>query len=268
MGLLSSPRRRRRLRWVALAIAIAAPLIALGVHFSNPGNPRNATGPDVNVPGYAQPKKAPFTQERRREVTRVVRQFILTAVNRQDVGRSWEITAPSMREGFTRRQWKRGDLPVVPYPAIDRGLGQGYVEYSYTDSVGLEVYLFPKPGSGYSQLTADVELVRGKDGRWLVDYWMPKKFHGPPALTAEAKAKAKRQAAKAQAAAKRSRRATRQQAAAAPPPPPEAYVPPKHSDLYWIVPLAVLGGLALLPIGFGARAWRQNRRARREWQRS
>ena len=265
MGLLSSPRRRRRLRWVVLVLGIAAPLVFLGVHFSQPGNPENATGPNIKVPGYTQPKHAPFTAERRREVAGVLRQFILTAVNRRDVGRSWDLAAPSMREGFTHKQWNSGDLPVVPYPARDKGLGQGYVQYSYTDSVGMEVYLFPQAGSGYREMTADVELVKGKDGKWLVDYWMPKKFHGPPALSASAKAQQQAQAAKAQAAAKRSRKATREQAKAAAPPPEAAYVPAKHSDLYWIVPVAILGLLLLTPLVLWIRAIRRNRRARREW---
>ena len=59
------------------------------------------------------------------------------------------------------------------------------------------MFLFPKPGSGWSAMTADVELVKGHDGKWRVDYWMPKRFHGPPSLSTAAKAQAK---AKAQAA--------------------------------------------------------------------
>jgi hypothetical protein len=268
VGLLSSPRRRRRLRWVALAVGVAVPLIVLGVHFSQPGNPENANGPDINVPGYAQPKNAPFTARRRREVAKVLRRFILTAVDRQDAGSSWAISAPSLREGFTRRQWQKGDLPVVPYPAQDRGLGQGYVEYSYTDAVGLEVYLFPKAGSGYSQLTADVELVKGKHGNWLVDYWMPKKFHGPPALSAAQRQKAKAQAAKAQAAAKRSRKAKRQQAKAAAPSHPQSdanFQQPQQSTLWWLVPIGVVAAFVLIPLGMAGRGWYRNRRDARQY---
>lgn len=270
MGLLASPRRRRRLLRLGIVVGIAAPLIFLGVHFSQPGNPENATGPNINVPGYSQPKNAPFTAQRRREIAPVLRQFILTAVDRQDVGRSWDISAPSLREGFTRRQWSSGDLPVVPYPAQDRGLGQGYVEYSYTDAVGMEVYLFPKPGSGYSQLTADVELVKGKDGKWLVDYWMPKKFHGPPALSASAKAKRKAQAAKAQVAAKRSRKATRQKAkakaAAAPRPQSDAtFNQSRQSNLWWLVPIGVIASFLLIPLGLAGRGWYRNRREARRY---
>ncbi len=174
-------------------VALAIPLILLGIHYSSPGNPGTATGPNVNEPGLEQPKAAPFTKANQRAVHRVLREFILTAVDRRDVARSWEISAPSMKEGFTRKQWNRGELPVVPYPAANRGLGDwSFVQYSYADTVGLEVFLFPKPGSGWSAMTADVELVKGHDGRWRVDYWMPKRFHGPPAVAATAKASPKK----------------------------------------------------------------------------
>jgi hypothetical protein len=206
VGLLSSPRRRRRALRIGFVVGVAAPLVFLAVHFSSPGDPGNANGPLVNEPGNAVPKAVPFTKHDQQAVSKVLREFVLTAVDRRDVGRSWEISAPSLRQGFTRKEWANGGLPVVPYPAANRGLGRwSYVEYSYKGTVALEVFLFPKPGSGWSAMTADVELVKGHDGNWRVDYWMPKKFHGPPSLSAAAKAKAKKQAAKAQAAAKRSR---------------------------------------------------------------
>jgi hypothetical protein len=253
--------------WIGLVVGAAVPLIFLAVHFSSPGDPGNANGPLVNEPGNAQPKPAPFTKQDQQAVRKVLREFVLTAVDRQDVGRSWEISAPSLRQGLTRKEWTNGDLPVVPYPAANRGLGRwSYVEYSYKGTVGLEVFLFPKPGSGWSAMTADVELVKGHDGQWRVDYWMPKKFHGPPALSAAAKAKAKTQAAKAQAAAKRSRKTVRK--TAAPPAPPQAETgTPKPSSLWWAVPIVLLALIVLAPIGLGVGIWYRNRRAARQWAR-
>jgi hypothetical protein len=231
------------------------------VHFSSPGNPGNATGRAVEEPGYAQPKRAPFTKEDQRAVRRVLREFETTAV----VGRSWAVSAPSLREGFTREQWNRGDLPVVPYPAADKGLESwDFVQYSYTDTLGLEVFLFPKPGSGRSAMTADVELVKGKDGQCRVDYWMPKKFHGPPAVAAKAKAKVKRikHTVAKKAPAKRQAAAQRQAA-----PSPAATAPPKPSRAWWLVPIALLSLIVLSPLGFGLASWHRNRKARRDYLR-
>jgi hypothetical protein len=268
VGLLSSPRRRRRLLRIAFVLGVAAPLIFLGIHFSSAGDPGNANGPLVNEDN-SQPKSAPFTKQDQQAVHKVLREFVLTAVDRQDVGRSWEISAPSLRAGFTRKQWGRGDLPVVPYPAANRGLGDwSFVQYHYQGLVGLEVFLFPKPASGWSAMTADVEVVKGHDGKWRVDYWMPKRFHGPPSLStaAKAQAKAKAQAAKAKVKAKATRRQVRK--AAAPPTPEEAVSTPKPSALWWAVPVVLLALIVLAPVGIGVGIWIRNRRAAREFARS
>jgi hypothetical protein len=242
-------------------LVVAAPLIYLGVHLSNPESKGAATGPLVNEPGYEQPKTAPFTRAKQREVSKVLREFVLTAVDRQDVGRSWDIAAPSLREGFTRKQWSRGDLPVVPYPAANRGLGRwSFVQYSYKDTVGLEVFLFPKPGSGWSAMTADVELVKGHDGKWRVDYWMPTRFHGPPSLAkAKPTAKAKAKATSHRAAGKRR---------AAPAPAPTAAGTPKPSRAWWIIPIALLSLIVLAPLAIVLNSWYRNRRAEQDYLRA
>ena len=251
-------------RFGAAGVAVAL-LIFLGLHFSNPGDPGNANGPLVNEDN-SQPKAVPFAKRDRRAVHKVLREFVLTAVDRHDVGRSWDVSAPALRQGFTRKQWTHGDLPVVPYPAANRGLGDwSFVQYSYKGMVGLEVFLFPKPGSGWSAMTADVELVKGHDGKWRVDYWMPKQYHGPPSLStaAKAQAKAKAQAARAKAAATRSRPAVRK--AAAPAPAPAAAGPPKASRLWWAVPIALLALIVVAPLAIGIVIWYRNRRSAREW---
>jgi hypothetical protein len=265
VGLLSSPRRRRRLLPVAFLVVLAGPLIFLAVHFSSPGNPGNATGPEIKE-NNSQPKKAPFTKQDQQAVHKVLREFVLTAVDRQDVGRSWDISAPSLREGFTRKQWTKGNLPVVPYPAANRGLGDwSFVQYSYKGLVGVEVFLFPKPGSGWSAMTADAELVKGHDGKWRVDYWMPKRFHGPPSLSSAAKAQAH---AKAQAKAARVKTKpahTKVRKTATPPAPEPAAATPKPSKLWWAVPIALLALIVLAPLMIGVVIWLRNRRAARQW---
>jgi hypothetical protein len=245
----------------AVPLVLAGPLIYLGVHFSSPGNPGNASGP--TVPDYKQPVRARFTKAEQRQVHRVLAAFISSAVAREQPARSWDLAAPSLKEGLTKRQWTRGDLPVVPYPALHKGLGQwDYVEYSYRDSVGLEVFLFPKPGSGYSAMTADVELVKGHNGRWLVDYWMPKKFHGPPAVARAGKTIRR-------AAGKRQHAPQKAKAASAPQPPPSTAARP--SQAYWAIPIAILSLIVVVPLTLGIVKLRQNRKAAREyeaWQRT
>jgi hypothetical protein len=248
--ILQSPRWRRRLFFLAIPVGIA-PFIYLGVHYSNPGNPGGATGPGGYA--YVEPKPAPFKAADRRAVRPVLKEFIRTAVARKDVSRSWDLAAPSLRQGVTRRQWNRGNLPVVPYPAANRGLGTwSFVEYSYTDTVGLEVFLFPQPHSGYSALTADVELVKAKNGRWQVDYWMPKSFHGPPSLAANVQ--------KSKRVQKKPNRSVRTAA-------PRVVITPRVG-LWWAFPVALLSLFLLVPITIALVAWYQNRKAKRDYLRS
>jgi hypothetical protein len=254
--ILHSYRWRRRLVIWSIPLWFA-PFVYLGVHYSNPGNPGAPDQPGT-VSLSVQPKRAPFTPAEQHAVKPVLKEFIRTAVAREDVPRAWDLSAPSLRAGVTRKQWNRGDIPVVPYPAANRGLGTWtLVQYSYVDTVGLEVFLFPKPKSGYSALTAEIELVKAKDGRWQVDYWMPKRFHGPPALAAQT---AKKLDKGKHAAAKPKARAST----------PKPFVPEqgRARGLWWAVPLGLLSLIVLVPFLIVLFSWYQNRRAHREYLRS
>ena len=270
MRILRSPRRRRRLAKIAVPIVIAVPLVFVGIHYSNPGNPGNATGPNVAESGYTVPKKAPFTTPDQRAVHRALKRFIISAVARHDVRRSWDVSGPDLRQGYTRKQWTAAGIPVVPYPAANHGLGQwDFVEYSFKNDVGLEVFLFPKPGSGYAAMTADTEVVKGHDGKWRVNYWMPKKFHGPPAIAAATKHRVH----KAIAHTKHRKRPSHPARAhttttVAEPGMSGTLEEHRQSRLWWAVPLGVLALLILVPIGVATFIWLQNRRARREYLRS
>jgi hypothetical protein len=259
--ILRSYRWRRRLIAIVVLVGVVGPAIYLGIHLSTPGDPGNATGPEV--PGYSQPKKAPFTPAKQRAVRRVLAAFIRNAVARQDVARSWNLAAASLKQGVTRKQWNRGDIPVVPYPALDKGLGTwDLVNYSYRDTVGLEVLLFPQPGSGYAALTADVELVRNREGQWRVDYWMPKKFHGPPALAkGTAKPKPKHHA---KAAGKRRYAPKKAQPTSEPGPTRETTRPSRG---WWAVPIALLSLIVVVPFALWIVTWRRNRKATLEYER-
>lgn len=256
MRILHSYRWRRRLVIWSIPLAIV-PLIYLGVHYSNPADPGSPTGTGGSF--YVEPKPVPFTAAEQRAVRPVLKEFIRTAVAREDVPRSWDLVGPSLKAGFTRKQWNRGQIPVVPYPAAHRGLGTwSFVEYSYKRIVALEVFLFPKPRSGYSALTADVELVKAKDGRWLVDYWLPKRFHGPAALAAgQTKKKAGKNKSAVAKPKPRARTAGR-------------YVPPegRARGFWWAVPLGLLSLIVLVPLVITLFFWYQNRRAYREYLRS
>jgi hypothetical protein len=222
------------------------------VHYSNPGDPFDPTG--AEVPDPVEPKPSPFTAEEKQEVRPVLREFIITAVAQRDVPRAWEVAGPSLKQGITREQWPK-ENPVVPYPAADKGLGTwSFVRYSYENLVGLEVFLFPQPGSGERAVTVDVEVVKGRDGRWLVDYWLPKRFHGPPALSAK-QAKAARRGERAEA--RSGRRAAE-----------PVYEPRRAGRAWWLLPIGLLSLIVIVPLTVILTVWYQNRKAEREFLRS
>ena len=249
-----SRRWRRRLVWSTTLVVLGVMVFA-AVHYSKSGDPGHANGPEVA--DYVQPKKSPFTPAEKQQVRHSLKEFITGGVAGENPAQAWNVAAPSLKQGTTLNEWENGELPIVPYPAADRGLGTwSFVQYSYTKSVGLEVFVFPKPGSGYSAMTADVELVKQPDGRWLVDYWMPKRFHGPPALSASQLKKAQKD--------KRARaKPTRREAAEE-----EPYRPPQQSRAWLALPVALMSLVVIVPVAVFLIYWIQNRRATRAYAES
>ncbi len=168
---LQSPRNQRLLLWAASAFLVVAVATLLIVFMRNT-RAENAkeTFSDDPAQLFTQPKSVEVDPEARR----VAGRFILTAVARHDLAASYNFTHPELREGFTRAQWKTGNIPVIPFPASDLDFASFKVEYSFPSEVVLNVLLVPagtkdKPASFYIGL----KRVGGKDGPWRVYYWAP-----------------------------------------------------------------------------------------------
>jgi hypothetical protein len=181
----ASPRRRRRSAWLGGALVAAGALSFVGVHFANTGH----SYPSVFHPGPVQyppesPKPDPFTQAERKQVRAVAVQFISTAVFRDHVDDSWEITAPELRQGFTRTAWATGNNPIVPYPEKAVAQVRWQISYSFSRRVGLKVAFYPKSGADVQRQIFDLELLKvgtGAHPKWLVSGWTPS---GGPQLAA------------------------------------------------------------------------------------
>jgi hypothetical protein len=180
-GLLSSPRRRRRLIWGGAGALVVVGVAFSMVHWSNTAHePPETFASGPYVPPEPPPKPAPFAQARKEGVLRTAAQFVATAVARKNVERSWKLTAPSLRSGYTKRTWSTADIPVQPYPVDAARWG---VDYSWEDTVGLKVALFPLPKADVPAAVFDMQLRAfgaGKHRRWLVDSWTPSSYVGIP----------------------------------------------------------------------------------------
>jgi hypothetical protein len=265
-NVLASPRRRKRWAIVTTLVVVSVPLVFLAAHYTTSGSPGNANGPYVSDSFYREPKHAPFTAEKRRAVSAVLAKFIDGAVSKHDLAGTWDLAGPGLRQGLNREDWLKGQLPLVPFAASKRGQGSwSLVNYSYRNKVGLELLMFPQHRSG-QLATVETDVVRGRDGRWRVNYWMITKLHGPGSAAAADSASAMsegppnvhklpgKEKKKAQAAAARREAADQQ------PLDPTGGV--THLDAKWLlVPVGLLSLTLLTLIGLGVAAWIRNRRA-------
>jgi hypothetical protein len=150
---------------------VAAGAIAIVVEW--PNTAPKAPGPSnvrVHVSNKA-PKPVPLKRRNRAESLAVASKFIYTAVARKHVERSWDLTAPELRAGFTRKQWSTGVIPVVGYPVQE---SRWKLQYSDVEGVGYSIALFPTKGSHQQAqvfLIGLHQLGAGKKRHWVVDNW-------------------------------------------------------------------------------------------------
>jgi hypothetical protein len=167
---LESPKNQRRLLLVAAVVLATAVATLLIVFVRNTGDAKE-TFSDDPANTFQQPKTVNVDPEARR----VAGRFILTAVARKQLGASYDLVHPALRQGMSRDQWKGGTIPVVYFPAEDLDFASFKVEYSFPDDVMLEVLLVPNPKENVRPASFFVGLKRvgGDDGPWKVYYWAP-----------------------------------------------------------------------------------------------
>ena len=159
-------------------LALGGALAFIGVNYANTGKklPQHFTNEPVQrVPPAL--KTAALTSEDRDAARAIAEKFIDTAVLRVRVDDSWEITAPALRQGFTRAVWATGNIPVVPFQPAEAVEGIKYrVDWSGVDKIYLKVAIIPKRSANMTGGAFDMGLERtGRAGshQWLVDYWVP-----------------------------------------------------------------------------------------------
>ena len=151
------------------------------IYWSNTGTDYDiAAAKSEPAPLPPPPKRVPFTADVRKDVLDTAARFLETAVVREHVEDSWELTAPSLRAGYTPKTWATQDIPVAPYP-VD--VARWDVDYSWEGVVGLKVALFPKKGESVPAAVFDMQLRafgKGDKRRWLVDSWTPTSYTQVP----------------------------------------------------------------------------------------
>jgi hypothetical protein len=125
----------------------------------------------LTLAGQAGASGRRLTPADRKAISRSIDIFVNHAVKRHDVAKSFDVTAPELRAGTTRKQWATGNIPAYPYPA--RGTSHGWtILYVTKDEVAVNLILRPKPGVRMRGILFNVYL-RPAHGKWLIDSFMP-----------------------------------------------------------------------------------------------
>jgi hypothetical protein len=125
----------------------------------------------LSLAGPADASGRRLTAADRKAIAASINTFVNHAVKRQDVGASYDVVAPELRAGMTRKEWAKGDIPAYPYPA--RGTSHGWtILYVTRDEVAVDLILRPKRGVKMRGILFNVYL-RPAHGKWLVDSFMP-----------------------------------------------------------------------------------------------
>ncbi|HUQ23768.1 MAG TPA: hypothetical protein VM049_12230 [Gaiellaceae bacterium] len=168
-----SPPTRRSLSLLSGLILVAG-VVAVAVAWVGDTGRSQATPPSSEPAQIFTPRKqVPLDVEARK----VAGRFILTAVARQNLGESYALAHPELRQGMTRREWLQGDIPVVYYPAKEIDKATFKVDESYPDEAILEVALLPKDAKKTKPQVFYIGLKKsgkGSGSRWLVNYWVPR----------------------------------------------------------------------------------------------
>ena len=179
----SSPKFQRYLLWFGVAVlAIGATALVVTLVGGTSDAPKKADpGFHPTLPAKSVPLKnqqgvlIKTYQQLDPQIRDAVKTFIGTAVAREHVDQSWNVVAPSMKAGYTKAQWQKADdLPVVPYPGVDKNKVQYFLDYASTKEILVEVGLAGKQGVSTRPVSFQLCLEPGTHGRWLVDYWMPR----------------------------------------------------------------------------------------------
>jgi hypothetical protein len=231
-------RRRIRLGWLVGSATLAGGLVAGGLLLSNTASSpsRRASTLQAQEP-YRSPPTVPLRGERRAAAMRVARAFVVDAVFRKNSAASFDLVTAALKQGYTRRDWAKGTIPVVPFPSEALSVARWKVDYAYERRAALDVLFLTKPASGVHSTIFTLGLEAADPSHpghgWLVSSWVPAGGSIPPL-----------------------------------PGPKRGPIPPPHplKPVWFLVPGALVAIVVLLPLGLGLVGWRRRVRARRAYE--
>jgi hypothetical protein len=234
---LSSARFRRRLLWAGSAVAATGFVVGGALWIGNTGRRFDDRLVDRPAWVYREPEETNLTKAQRREVLDLMARFIESAVARKQLDSAYDLTLPELRGTITRSQWRTGNIPVVPFPAV--GIYDMTLDYSYPGDVAYDVAVVGDRGGIKTFLIEMKQAGKGAGAHWKVAAWVPKGVGGGSTPVAE-----------------------RHPEPAGPPPRERG----RLSAVWLLIPVSILALILLVPVALGVRNWREGRRALRAYE--
>jgi hypothetical protein len=162
----------KALPYLSALVFVAGGIAFLIAYYGNTSNVTHpGTRPGTPVDASKNPPSVPLPKNARL----VAAEYIVSTMARKDLGKSWNLTHPSLKAGYTRKEWLTGNIPVQFYPADAVDAASFKVQYSHPNDVLLNVYIFSKDKNVKTQ-SFFIELKpvgAGAAKQWKVSYVAP-----------------------------------------------------------------------------------------------
>jgi hypothetical protein len=161
----------KALPYVAALVFVAGGVAFLIAYF---GNTAHETVPKT-PPGAVVDNSKPLANVPVPDAAKTVAaKYITSAMTRQNLPLSWKLTHPTLKQGYTYKEWMTGNIPVQFFPRKAFNGATYKVQWSHPNDVLLNVYIFGKPASLSQAFFIELKPVgQGSDKRWLVSYIVP-----------------------------------------------------------------------------------------------
>jgi hypothetical protein len=180
-AVLRSPRRRRRLAYAGATPFALAALVTAGVVWlpQAKDDPPEVFGNQRATDMAAREKTVRLTRADRRLVNEAIDVLINAGVKRQNPAAVYDVASPRLRRQAPRTDWRRGDIPVYPYPALGTKFHGWTITYSQQNHLNVDLVVMPSRNRatlGPVALTVDLRKI-GR--RWFVDGIFPVATYEP-----------------------------------------------------------------------------------------
>jgi hypothetical protein len=177
-AVLSSPRFRRRLAWVAgigaAIVGVAVLSVVLPTRSATVATPAPVSTTAAQV--TEQPRAVPPP---RRELNALLDAFIPDVIAGKNLAAGWALVTPEARGSY--RDWKRGVTPFQRFAARGTTFHGWRLNYSYPGDVGFDVFVAPVRASMISMAFRGEAKKVG--GRWRIAVFYPQATFQPVGRT-------------------------------------------------------------------------------------